>query len=153
TNDLTKFCEDWTVLFQPYKENCPHHCSNVFLRNLNNLSTQPKYHNNKCSDKVSRILNHKFDFNNVDTVSLKPLRKTAPPPGGHVFRWTDTIFELSWNIIITYVPNKFHKIGQKNFKLSQDIIGTNVLTKFHENLTINLASTVLKRYMLTTHNR
>ncbi|KAH3821530.1 hypothetical protein DPMN_123294 [Dreissena polymorpha] len=48
--------------------------------------------------------------------------KTATPPGGHVFQSTGTIF-----------------------KLVQDIIGTHVLSKFHEDWTINVASRVLTR--------
>ncbi|KAH3881399.1 hypothetical protein DPMN_005325 [Dreissena polymorpha] len=46
--------------------------------------------------------------------------KNAPPTGGHVFQATGT-----------------------NFKLVQNIIGTNLLTKFHDDHTINMASRVL----------
>ncbi|KAH3891375.1 hypothetical protein DPMN_015474 [Dreissena polymorpha] len=52
------------------------------------------------------------------------------PPGDHVFQQTGTIFELV-----------------------QDIIGTNLLKKFHEDPTINVASTVLTRQIFMTHNR
>ncbi|KAH3845952.1 hypothetical protein DPMN_088247 [Dreissena polymorpha] len=51
------------------------------------------------------------------------------PPDGHVFQQTGTIFELV-----------------------QDIIGTNLLTKFHEDPTLNVASTVLTRQIFMTHN-
>ncbi|KAH3719737.1 hypothetical protein DPMN_062608 [Dreissena polymorpha] len=51
------------------------------------------------------------------------------PHGGNVFQQTGTSFELV-----------------------QDIIGTNLLSKFHENPTINVASTVLTRQILMTHN-
>ncbi|KAH3692872.1 hypothetical protein DPMN_193208 [Dreissena polymorpha] len=47
------------------------------------------------------------------------IRKNATPPGGHVFQPTGIIFELV-----------------------QDIIGMNLLTKFHEDQTINVASRV-----------
>ncbi|KAH3772671.1 hypothetical protein DPMN_174013 [Dreissena polymorpha] len=50
------------------------------------------------------------------------IRKNAPPTGGHVFQATGTIFELV-----------------------QNIIGTNLLTKFHYDRTINTASRVLTR--------
>ncbi|KAH3721318.1 hypothetical protein DPMN_064238 [Dreissena polymorpha] len=53
-------------------------------------------------------------------------RKKAPPAGGHVFQATGTIFELV-----------------------QNIIGTNLLTKFHDDLTINTASRVLTRKYAT----
>ncbi|KAH3705510.1 hypothetical protein DPMN_080586 [Dreissena polymorpha] len=46
-------------------------------------------------------------------------RKDVPPRGGHVFQATGTIFELV-----------------------QDNIGTNLLTKFHDNWTINVTSRV-----------
>ncbi|KAH3836139.1 hypothetical protein DPMN_109509 [Dreissena polymorpha] len=45
------------------------------------------------------------------------------PPGDHVFQATGTIF-----------------------KLVQDIIGTNLLKKFHDDRTINVASRVLTRF-------
>ncbi|KAH3721509.1 hypothetical protein DPMN_064438 [Dreissena polymorpha] len=48
--------------------------------------------------------------------------KNAPPPGGHVFKLTATIF-----------------------KLVRDIIGRNCLTKYHDDRTINVASRVLQR--------
>ncbi|KAH3693068.1 hypothetical protein DPMN_193405 [Dreissena polymorpha] len=48
--------------------------------------------------------------------------KNAPPPGGHIFQQTRTIFEIIHNIISTIV-----------------------LTKFHEDLTINMTSKVLTR--------
>ncbi|KAH3866847.1 hypothetical protein DPMN_029970 [Dreissena polymorpha] len=38
------------------------------------------------------------------------------------------------------------------FELYQDIIGTNLLTKFHEEPTIYVASTVLTRQIFMTHN-
>ncbi|KAH3884886.1 hypothetical protein DPMN_008872 [Dreissena polymorpha] len=50
--------------------------------------------------------------------------KNAPPTGGHVFQATGTIFELV-----------------------QNIIGTNLLTKFHDDRTINMASRVLTSHV------
>ncbi|KAH3716607.1 hypothetical protein DPMN_059332 [Dreissena polymorpha] len=55
--------------------------------------------------------------------------KNAPPLGSYVFQANVPIFELI-----------------------QDIIETNLLTKFHEDWTINVASTELTRQMLTPHN-
>ncbi|KAH3729567.1 hypothetical protein DPMN_055538 [Dreissena polymorpha] len=54
------------------------------------------------------------------------IKKNAPPLGSHVFQAKVTIF-----------------------KLIQDIFETNLLTKFHEDWTINVASRVLTRQMLT----
>ncbi|KAH3819037.1 hypothetical protein DPMN_120767 [Dreissena polymorpha] len=49
-------------------------------------------------------------------------KKNAPPTGGHVFQATGT-----------------------NFQLVQNFIATNLLTKFHDDRTINIASRVLTR--------
>ncbi|KAH3738468.1 hypothetical protein DPMN_045102 [Dreissena polymorpha] len=49
-------------------------------------------------------------------------RRKCPAPGGHIFKATKTIF-----------------------KLIQDIIGTNLLTKFHDDRKINVTSRVLTR--------
>ncbi|KAH3713482.1 hypothetical protein DPMN_073274 [Dreissena polymorpha] len=97
--------------------------------------------------------------------------KNAPPPGSHVFQPTCIIFELVQDIRMNLLT-KFHKdwtvivasrvltrfyyshirknappLGshffQANiiiFELIQDIIETNLLTKFHEDWTINVAS-------------
>ncbi|KAH3703515.1 hypothetical protein DPMN_078553 [Dreissena polymorpha] len=64
-------------------------------------------------------------FKSDSPTSLEPphsTRKNAPPTGGHVFQATGTTFELVHNII-----------------------GTNLLTKFHDDRTINMASRVLTR--------
>ncbi|KAH3775782.1 hypothetical protein DPMN_177189 [Dreissena polymorpha] len=61
-------------------------------------------------------------------------RKTAPPTGGHVFQRTATTFELNQRIIMTNILT--------NFELNRDFIGTKLLTKFHEDRTINVASRV-----------
>ncbi|KAH3862574.1 hypothetical protein DPMN_025543 [Dreissena polymorpha] len=53
--------------------------------------------------------------------------KTAPPPGGHLYEnWASNVTSTVFT----------------SFELSRDINGTNVLTKFHEDLTINVASRV-----------
>ncbi|KAH3830425.1 hypothetical protein DPMN_103669 [Dreissena polymorpha] len=60
--------------------------------------------------------------------------KTAPPTGGHVFQRTGTTFELNQHIIKTNILT--------NFKLDRDFIGMKLVTKFHEEQTINVASRV-----------
>ncbi|KAH3718333.1 hypothetical protein DPMN_061136 [Dreissena polymorpha] len=64
----------------------------------------------------------------IKVVSRVFTRKNALPPGGHVFQSTGIIFELV-----------------------QDIIGMNLLTKFHEDLTINVASRVKNAPPLGSH--
>ncbi|KAH3816095.1 hypothetical protein DPMN_117603 [Dreissena polymorpha] len=61
---------------------------------------------------------HCFHYIHYINVASRVLtRKNAPPPGGNVFQPTGIIFELV-----------------------QDIIGINLLTKFHEDRTIHVAS-------------
>ncbi|KAH3734870.1 hypothetical protein DPMN_041320 [Dreissena polymorpha] len=57
-------------------------------------------------------------------------RNTAPPPGGHLHEdWASNVTSTVFT----------------SFKLSRGINGTNVLTKFHEDQTINVASRVFTR--------
>ncbi|KAH3878031.1 hypothetical protein DPMN_001911 [Dreissena polymorpha] len=62
-------------------------------------------------------------FHEDQTINVVSGVKNAPPPGGHVFKATETIL-----------------------KLNQDIIWTNILTKFHEDRKINVTSRVLTRF-------
>ncbi|KAH3879742.1 hypothetical protein DPMN_003648 [Dreissena polymorpha] len=71
----------------------------------------------------SESLRHSASFR-----ATTPSLKNAPHCGSHVFQANLTIF-----------------------KLIQDIIGTNLLPKFHEDWTINVASRELTRQMLTAH--
>ncbi|KAH3780392.1 hypothetical protein DPMN_158206 [Dreissena polymorpha] len=52
------------------------------------------------------------------------IMKTAMPPGGHVFQPTGTIFKLVQDIIGTHVLTKFHEDGPKN-------VTSRVLTRFY----------------------
>ncbi|KAH3698646.1 hypothetical protein DPMN_086191 [Dreissena polymorpha] len=63
---------------------------------------------------------------------------TAPPPGGHLHE------DWASNVTFTVFTS---------FELGRGIIGTNVLTKFHEDRTINVASRMFTRPMLTTDAR
>ncbi|KAH3890049.1 hypothetical protein DPMN_014117 [Dreissena polymorpha] len=64
----------------------------------------------------------KFDWK-INVASRVLTRKNAPPPGSHVFHPTGIIFEHI-----------------------QDIIGMNLLTRFHEHRKVNVASRVLTRF-------
>ncbi|KAH3813204.1 hypothetical protein DPMN_141656 [Dreissena polymorpha] len=72
--------------------------------------------------------------------------KTAPSSGGHVFQRTGTTFELIQHINKTNILTKdlVFDPARPNFELDRDLIGTKLLTKFHEDRTINVASRVLK---------
>ncbi|KAH3844447.1 hypothetical protein DPMN_086705 [Dreissena polymorpha] len=78
-----------------------------------------KFHENWAKNVTSRVLTC-FYYIHIEKnapPTLQPCLKTAPPTGGHT-------------IILT------------NFELDRDFIGTKLLTKFHDNLTINVASRV-----------
>ncbi|KAH3703199.1 hypothetical protein DPMN_078230 [Dreissena polymorpha] len=98
------------------------------------------------------------------------IEKNAPPTGGHVFAPIWTIFEVVQHINKTNVLINFHDDWAKivtsrvftrktapptgghlhedwalnvtSFFFRPNFIGTNLLTKFHENRTINVASRV-----------
>ncbi|KAH3801967.1 hypothetical protein DPMN_155632 [Dreissena polymorpha] len=68
----------------------------------------------------------------------------CPPPGGHVFQLTGIIFELHQHLHEDWASNGTSTMFT-SFKFSRGINGTNVLTKFHEDQTINMASRVFTR--------
>ncbi|KAH3838587.1 hypothetical protein DPMN_111995 [Dreissena polymorpha] len=74
------------------------------------------------------------NFHVFTRILYSQIRKTAPPTGGHVFQRTRTTFELNQHIIKTNILT--------NFELDRDFIETKLLTKFHEDWTINVASRV-----------
>ncbi|KAH3801385.1 hypothetical protein DPMN_155034 [Dreissena polymorpha] len=96
-----------------------------------------------------------WTINVASRVLKRLIRKNAPPPGAHVFEPTGTIFELAQNIIGTNHLTKFHDDGQYTgtiFEPVQDVIGKIVLTKFHDVWTVNVASRLFTRQMFTPHN-
>ncbi|KAH3866288.1 hypothetical protein DPMN_029348 [Dreissena polymorpha] len=169
TNLLTKFHDDRKinvtsrVLTRKKMKNAPPLGSHVFqanvtifelIQDINKTNLLTKIHEDWTINVASRVL-----------TSL--ITKNAPPPGGHVFKETKTIFELIHDIIGTNLLTKFHKDGKINvasreltrknasppggnvfqptgiiFELVQYIIGMNLLTKFHKDWTINVASRV-----------
>ncbi|KAH3842774.1 hypothetical protein DPMN_116278 [Dreissena polymorpha] len=120
-NVLTKFHEDRTVNVAS-REKCP----------APRKPYQSSDHEDWTINVASRVLSRKnapplfHDDLKINVTSRVLTRKNAPPPGGHVFQPTGIIFELV-----------------------QDIIGMNLLTKFHEDQTINVASTWFKQKSLT----
>ncbi|KAH3812242.1 hypothetical protein DPMN_140666 [Dreissena polymorpha] len=82
------------------------------VRDINKTNVLTNFHDDWVKIVTSRVLT----------------RKTAPHTGGHVFQRTETTFELNQHIIKTNILTKF--------------IGTKLLTKCHEDRTINVASRV-----------
>ncbi|KAH3725027.1 hypothetical protein DPMN_050856 [Dreissena polymorpha] len=116
----------------------------------------------------------KFHENWAINVKFKSVNKqNAPPPGDHVFQPTGTIFKLVQDIIGSNLLTKFHanqtinvasRVHIKKYTPPPYIIGTNLLTKvltrkmprplvaminlmakFHNDRTINVASRMLTR--------
>ncbi|KAH3853829.1 hypothetical protein DPMN_096364 [Dreissena polymorpha] len=101
-NLLTEFHEDRTINVASRVKNAPPLGSHVFSsKHINKTNLLTIFHEDWTINVASRVLT----------------RKNTPPPGGHVFKETKTIFELI-----------------------QDIIGTNLLTTFHKDRKINVAS-------------
>ncbi|KAH3888418.1 hypothetical protein DPMN_012453 [Dreissena polymorpha] len=121
-NILTNFHEDRTIHLTPRVKNA--------------LTPGSHFHDNPTINVISRVLTRKYApplgamtnlltrFHEDRTINVE-YREKCPAPGGHVFQATVIIFELV-----------------------QDIVETN-LTKLHEDWTINVASIVLTRQIMT----
>ncbi|KAH3879551.1 hypothetical protein DPMN_003454 [Dreissena polymorpha] len=87
----------------------------------------------------------------INVTSRVFTRKNATPPCGHLFQQIATILELSadTNLLTkkTATPPGGHVFQQTRTisEIIQDIIRTIVLTKFHEDWTINVTSRVLTK--------
>ncbi|KAH3839985.1 hypothetical protein DPMN_113426 [Dreissena polymorpha] len=100
--------------------------------------TLHRYHQEKHPGIIGTNLLTKFHADWTRNVPSRVFtRKTAPPTGIHVFQSTGTTFELNQDIIKTTILT--------NLEIDLGIIGTNLLTKFHEDRTRNVASRVFTR--------
>ncbi|KAH3741323.1 hypothetical protein DPMN_048046 [Dreissena polymorpha] len=125
TNVLNKFHENYAKNVISRVEKCPAH----WLKYINKTNVFTNFHDDWAKIVTSRVFT----------------RKTAPPTGDHVFQRTGNTFELNQHIIKTNILT--------NIKLDRDFIGTKLLTKFHEDRTINVASRVFTNQMWTTDGR
>ncbi|KAH3736289.1 hypothetical protein DPMN_042852 [Dreissena polymorpha] len=149
TNHLTKFHDDRTI--------------NVASRVLTRQKAPPPGgHIFLATDTIFKLIqdiirtNHLAQFHEdrkIKVASRVLTRKNAPLPGGHVFQPTGIIFSTHQTINVASRVKNAPPLGshvfQANvtlFTLIQDIIKTNLLTKFHEDWTINLASRVFTRF-------
>ncbi|KAH3844186.1 hypothetical protein DPMN_086441 [Dreissena polymorpha] len=89
-------------------------------------------------DIIGTNLRTRFhDDQTINVASRVLTRKNAEPTGSHVFQPISIMFELSYNE--KNAPPPGSRVFQANvpiFKLIQDIIETNLLTKFHEDWTM-----------------
>ncbi|KAH3884575.1 hypothetical protein DPMN_008558 [Dreissena polymorpha] len=162
------------------RKNAPPPGSHVFqptgiifelIQDIIRMNLLTKFHEDRIVNVASRVLT-RFYYCNV--------RKNAPPLGSHFVQANIIIFELIQDIIETNLLTKFHddwtinvasrvltrfyyshikpykekcpapvghvfKAAKTIFELIQDIIGTNLLTKFHDDRKINVTSRVLTR--------
>ncbi|KAH3875590.1 hypothetical protein DPMN_038859 [Dreissena polymorpha] len=80
-----------------------------------------------------------------------PLEKNAPPLGSHVFQANIIIFELIQDILETNLLTKFHEdwtmnVASKVLTRKNAPPLTNLLTKIHDEQKINVTSRVLTRF-------
>ncbi|KAH3771633.1 hypothetical protein DPMN_172959, partial [Dreissena polymorpha] len=141
TNLLTIFHEEWT--------------KNVASRVSTRKNAQPpgghvfketKIIFKLIQDIIGTNLLSKFrEDRKINVASRVLTRKNAPPPGGHVFQSKGIIFELVQEIFGMNLLTKKKAPPLGSYELIQDIVGTNHLSKFHEDWIINVASRVLTR--------
>ncbi|KAH3751879.1 hypothetical protein DPMN_186466 [Dreissena polymorpha] len=132
TNVLTKFHENWAknVTYRVFT------CFQYIHIEKNASPTGGHVFHRSGPFSNSSEISIKSMFSNIVTSSVFT-RKTAPPTGGHVFQRTRTTFEHNHHITKTNILT--------NFQILRYIIGTNLLTKFHEDRTKNVASRVFSR--------
>ncbi|KAH3825658.1 hypothetical protein DPMN_127539 [Dreissena polymorpha] len=138
------FHEDWTINVASRLKNAPPLSSHVFqakvtifelIQDIIGANLLSKFHEDRKINVASRVLTRKNapppggHCHEDQTINVASRVKNAPPLGSHVFQANVTIFELI-----------------------QDIIKTNLPTKFHKDWTINVPSRELTRQMLTPHN-
>ncbi|KAH3786827.1 hypothetical protein DPMN_164939 [Dreissena polymorpha] len=134
TNVLTKFHENWAK-YVTSRKNAPPTGGHVFspistifelVRHINKSNVLINSHDDWAKIVTSRVFT----------------RKTAPPTGGHVFQHSEPLLN-STNISLRQTfRQSYMKIRHSIFELERDNIGTNLLTKFHEDRPINVASRV-----------
>ncbi|KAH3754122.1 hypothetical protein DPMN_188783 [Dreissena polymorpha] len=151
TNLLSKFHEDRKINVASRVKNAPSPGSHVFkptgtifelVQDIIGINLLTKFHEDRTASRVltrfyyshirknapplgihTNLLTKFHEDWTINVASRVLTGKNAPPPGGHVFKATKTIFELI-----------------------QDIIGTNLLTKFHDYRKIKVTSRVLTRF-------
>ncbi|KAH3879343.1 hypothetical protein DPMN_003245 [Dreissena polymorpha] len=150
-NLLTKFHEDWTINVASRVKKAPPLGSHVFQANVTNFkiiqniietNLLTKFYEDWTINVASRVLTRKIyiietnvltkfhdDWAKIVTSKVFT-RNTDPPLGGHLHEdWASNVTSTVFT----------------SFKLSRGVYRTNVLTKFHEDQTINVASGVFSR--------
>ncbi|KAH3881493.1 hypothetical protein DPMN_005419 [Dreissena polymorpha] len=154
-NLLTKFHDDPTINVASrvlLRKNSPP-CGHVFqqirtifevIQNIIGTNVHTKFHEDWTINITFRVLTS-FNSSHIRK-NAPPLAamKNDPPTSGHVFQATETIFKQ------IKCPDPGGHVFQTTgtiFELVQDIIGTNLLSKFYEN-----SDNMLTRQLLMPHN-
>ncbi|KAH3820730.1 hypothetical protein DPMN_122479 [Dreissena polymorpha] len=156
TNVLTNFHDDWAkiVTSRVFTSHVIQLTGTIFELNshIKETNVLTKFHENWAKNVTSRTIfelvrdinktnvltNFHDDWAKIVTSTVFT-RKTAPPTGGHVFQRTGTTLKHNQHIIKTNILTTLH---EDCFELDRDFIGTKLLTKFHEDRSINVASKV-----------
>ncbi|KAH3872988.1 hypothetical protein DPMN_036212 [Dreissena polymorpha] len=176
-NLLTKFHENRTINVASRVKNAPPLGSHVFqakvtifelIQDISGTNLLSKFHEDRKINVASRVLTRKnaplpgghvfqptgIVFKHVqDIIGMNLLTKFYEKQTINVASRVLTRFYYSY--IRKNAPHLGSHVFQANvtiFELIQDIIETNLLIKFHEYWTINVASRELTRQMLTPHN-
>ncbi|KAH3738159.1 hypothetical protein DPMN_044787 [Dreissena polymorpha] len=167
-NLLTKFHKDQTVNMSSIVKNAPPLGSHVFQANTNLLTI---FHEDWTINLASRVLTRNKSFFGMtdgcidgrtdiltDEQTDGQFKNYMPPFRGIQKLWRKLKFtdgRSDFNCAMppyrghkNVPPNDGHVFKPKGIisELVQDIIGVNLLTKFHEDWTINVASRVLTRF-------
>ncbi|KAH3770637.1 hypothetical protein DPMN_171929 [Dreissena polymorpha] len=152
-NLLTKFHENRTVnvasrvltrfYYSHIRKNAPPLGSHFFQANIiMKINVTSRVSTKKNTPPTC---NHFHEDWKINVASKELTRKNAPNPGGH--------FHEDWTINVASIEKNAPPIGSHvfqakvtNSELIQDIIGTYLLSKFHEDRKINMASRVLTRF-------
>ncbi|KAH3690364.1 hypothetical protein DPMN_190717 [Dreissena polymorpha] len=146
TNLLTKFHEDRKINEASgvlTRKNAPPPGSDGYqptgiifelVQDIIGMNLVTKFHEERTVNVASRVLT-RFYYSYI--------RKNAPPLGSH-FTYLLTKFDEDWTIVVASRENA-PPLNQTIFERIQDIIGPNLLTKFHDDRKINVTSRVLTR--------
>ncbi|KAH3883282.1 hypothetical protein DPMN_007237 [Dreissena polymorpha] len=117
-----------------------------------------KFHEDRTIKVGSTVLTRKMPhplFHDDQIITVAPRVLTRKNAHAAMFSKQDCIINVASRVLTSHISLGSH-VFQANviiFTIIQDIIETNLLTKFHKDWTINVASRVLTRQLLTHDGR
>ncbi|KAH3807292.1 hypothetical protein DPMN_135627 [Dreissena polymorpha] len=117
----------------------------IFIQDIIMMNLVIKVYEDRTINVASRVLTRK----NAPPPGGNQYneKKSAPPPfGGHIFQPTGTVFKLIKDIIGPNLLTKFHEDLTINKTMHRQLVAmTNIKTKFHYDLKLIVAPRVLSR--------